>query len=81
MSPGFLKLDREIELDGLKTAELPYDALVMATGTKLQAPGTMPNEDKVPNVEWFQAHQRRVKEAKRIAILGGGAVGVRESLP
>ncbi|KAK5636457.1 hypothetical protein RRF57_012169 [Xylaria bambusicola] len=56
--------------------EIPYDYLVMATGTKLRAPGTMQNDDKPLSVKYLQGYQQRIKDAKSVAIIGGGAVGV-----
>lgn len=71
-------LDRPISLDGTDVTELNFEALVMATGTRLRPPGTLPGETKAEGVEWFKAHQERVAKAKRIVIVGGGAVGVRK---
>lgn len=65
-------LDREWQ--GSK--EIPFDYLVVATGTRLQAPGTMEHDDKLASVKYFQAYQERVQNASSIAIVGGGAVGV-----
>lgn len=62
-----------------KSNEVSYEALVLATGTALTPPGNVPGESKAESVEWFKAHQEEVKNAKRIAIIGGGAVGVRKS--
>ncbi|KAI1272181.1 hypothetical protein F5Y07DRAFT_310888 [Xylaria sp. FL0933] len=65
-------LDRDWQ--GLR--EIPYDYLVMATGTKLRAPGTMQDDEKPLSVKYLQDYQQRLKNAKSIAIVGGGAVGV-----
>lgn len=55
---------------------LPFDYLVIATGTRLTAPGTMPDDDKASAVRYLRAHQEDIRRAQRIAIVGGGAVGV-----
>ena len=57
---------------------IPYEFLVMATGTKLAPPGTLHTEGKVDGIAYFQEHQRQIKRAKNIVVVGGGAVGVRE---
>ncbi|RYC56317.1 hypothetical protein CHU98_g9896 [Xylaria longipes] len=56
--------------------EIPFDYLVVATGTKLRAPGTMQDDEKPLSVKYLQGYQQRLKNAKSIAIVGGGAVGV-----
>ncbi|VDB91946.1 unnamed protein product [Peniophora sp. CBMAI 1063] len=55
---------------------IPYEFLVMATGTKLAPPGTLHTEGKVDGIAYFQEHQRQVQRAKNIVVVGGGAVGV-----
>lgn len=58
--------------------ELGYEALVVATGTKLSPPGTMPGGgDKKDGVEYLRSIQGKLKAADEIVIIGGGAVGVR----
>ncbi|KAM0748243.1 FAD/NAD(P)-binding domain-containing protein [Meredithblackwellia eburnea MCA 4105] len=66
-------LDRPLPEGG---TELPFVAVVLATGTKLSPPGTLPGETKKEGIEWFNVHQKKVEQAKRIVIVGGGAVGV-----
>lgn len=59
---------------------LSYDALVLATGTKLSPPGTMPGKgDKAEGVKYLQSIQGELEKAGEIIIVGGGAVGVRAS--
>jgi apoptosis-inducing factor 2 len=72
LKPKILTLDREWQ--GSK--ELPFDYLVAATGTKLSPPGTMESDEKAPSVQYFKDYQEKVKNAKTITIIGGGAVGV-----
>ncbi|SCV74527.1 BQ2448_7556 [Microbotryum intermedium] len=73
-----LLLNRPVQLDGDKVTELPFVALVLASGTKLTPPGTMPSEEKTEGVKYLQRVQQELKKAKEVVILGGGAVGVRE---
>ncbi|KAI0536849.1 hypothetical protein GGR58DRAFT_375744 [Xylaria digitata] len=56
--------------------EIPYDYLVVATGTNLRAPGTMQDEEKPLSVKYLQNYQRRLKSSRSVAVIGGGAVGV-----
>lgn len=65
-------LDREWQ--GSK--KLPFEYLVVATGTRLQEPGTMTDDDKPLSVKYFQSYQKRVGAASSIIVVGGGAVGV-----
>ncbi|KAI1171278.1 FAD/NAD(P)-binding domain-containing protein [Nemania sp. FL0916] len=65
-----------LDRDWQGVREIPYDYLVVATGTKLRAPGTMQDDDKPLSVKYLQVYQERLKKAKSIAIIGGGAVGV-----
>lgn len=68
-----------MQLDGKATSELPYDALVIATGTTLSPPGSIPGEaTKRQGIEYLRSVQNELRKADKIAILGGGAVGVRE---
>ena len=72
LHPHSLTLDREWQ--GSKT--IPFDFLVVATGTRLAAPGTMPDDDKPPSVRYLQAYQAGIRNAQSILVIGGGAVGV-----
>ncbi|KAL3457988.1 hypothetical protein BJX64DRAFT_237690 [Aspergillus heterothallicus] len=58
------------------TNELPFDYLVVATGTKLSEPAGMKDNEKAASVTYLQKHQSDIKKAKSILIAGGGAVGV-----
>ncbi|ETW76526.1 hypothetical protein HETIRDRAFT_455065 [Heterobasidion irregulare TC 32-1] len=60
---------------------IPYDFLVLATGTQLTPPGVPPATNhggttKREGVAYYRAHQERVRSAESIVIVGGGAVGV-----
>ncbi|KAK3904708.1 apoptosis-inducing factor A [Staphylotrichum tortipilum] len=72
LHPHSLTLDREWQ--GSRT--LPFDFLVVATGTRLSAPGTMPADDKAPSVHYLQAYQAGIRAAREVLVIGGGAVGV-----
>ncbi|RMJ17322.1 hypothetical protein CDV36_003024 [Fusarium kuroshium] len=58
------------------STELPFDYAVVATGTRLPAPGTMQDDEKQLSIDYFKVYQQRVKNANSIVIVGGGAVGV-----
>ncbi|KAJ5742023.1 hypothetical protein N7533_011432 [Penicillium manginii] len=67
-----IELDREWQ--GSK--QIPFDYVVLATGTRLSKPAAMDSDEKLPSVEYLQKHQADVKRSKSILIVGGGAVGV-----
>ncbi|KAF5364848.1 hypothetical protein D9757_011275 [Collybiopsis confluens] len=60
--------------DGNKS--LPFDFLVLATGTGPKGPRGLLGQDKKHGVEISRLHQENVKKAKRIVIVGGGAYGI-----
>ncbi|TKY88316.1 hypothetical protein EX895_002668 [Sporisorium graminicola] len=76
---GWLQLDRASE--GGKD-RLEFDFLAIATGTQLCQPWSLPSthtdgvQAKKQAVETLRRYQDAVKEAQRIVIVGGGAVGV-----
>ncbi|KAI5306755.1 hypothetical protein KEM56_007272 [Ascosphaera pollenicola] len=70
--PDYVTLDTPFE----GSTDLPYAYLTIATGTQLSQPSNMPSNDKKAAVAYLQDHQRAVKRAKKIVIVGGGAVGV-----
>ncbi|KAF7623714.1 putative amid-like NADH oxidoreductase [Aspergillus flavus] len=70
--PQHVKLDREWQ----GSRQIPFDYLVVATGTRLVQPAGMRHDDKLSSVAYLQNHQNDVKKAKSILIAGGGAVGV-----
>ncbi|KAJ8291484.1 Fe-regulated protein 8 [Rhodotorula toruloides] len=70
-------LDRPISLPSSPPSnEISYEALILVTGTKLSPPGTMPGGTKAEGVGYLRSSQGRLREAERVVILGGGAVGV-----
>ncbi|CAF1686647.1 unnamed protein product, partial [Adineta ricciae] len=58
---------------------LPWHILVMATGSRLSPPANMPTSTKVDSVQYLKNLQERIRTAKSIALVGGGAVGVQIS--
>ncbi|CAI7614974.1 unnamed protein product [Penicillium pancosmium] len=70
-----IELDREWQ----GTKQIPFDYVVLATGTRLSKPAAMDCDEKLPSVEYLQKHQADVKRSKSILIIGGGAVGVQMS--
>ncbi|KAL4988173.1 hypothetical protein BDW68DRAFT_159572 [Aspergillus falconensis] len=72
VQPHHVKLDREWQGSG----QIPFEYLVVATGTRLSEPAGMRDNDKVSSVAYLQKHQEDIKNAKSILIAGGGAVGV-----
>ncbi|KAJ5260558.1 hypothetical protein N7478_012163 [Penicillium angulare] len=68
----YVELDREWQ--GSK--QIPFEYIVLATGTRLSKPAAMDDDDKPSSVKYLQNHQAGVKQAKSILLVGGGAVGV-----
>jgi NADH dehydrogenase FAD-containing subunit len=58
--------------------EIPYDYLVIATGSGVQhgLPSRVNDTDKTSGMKRLQAMQASVKGAKTIVVVGGGAAGV-----
>lgn len=69
---NLVSLDREWQ--GSK--QIPFEYAVIATGTRLPAPGSMEHDEKPQSVEYFQKYQQWLQKAKSVVIVGGGAVGV-----
>ncbi|KAE9401214.1 FAD/NAD-P-binding domain-containing protein [Gymnopus androsaceus JB14] len=55
---------------------IPYDFLVLATGTGPAGHSGLVGQDKKAGVEISHLHQENVKKAKNIVIVGGGAYGI-----
>ncbi|KAK4940576.1 vacuolar protein sorting/targeting protein PEP1 [Elasticomyces elasticus] len=71
-----IHLDREVSLDGQTVNKIPYAYLVVATGTKLSPPSSLPGTEKLDGYTYLRKHAQKVKRSSNIAVLGGGAVGV-----
>lgn len=69
---NFVNLDRPWH----GQTSIPFSYLVLATGCRLPAPGNVASEEKAGGIDYFRKLQTTVKDAQRIAIIGGGAVGV-----
>ncbi|KAI0403877.1 FAD/NAD(P)-binding domain-containing protein [Xylaria palmicola] len=65
-----------LDRDWQGSREIPYDYVVVASGTRLRAPGTMQDDDKTPSVRYLRAYQGRLGRARSVVVVGGGAVGV-----
>ncbi|KAK1574082.1 uncharacterized protein LY79DRAFT_640394 [Colletotrichum navitas] len=65
-----------LDRDWQGSTEIPFDYLVVATGTQLPAPGTMQHDDKLSSIKYLQSYQGSVIKASSIVLVGGGAVGV-----
>ncbi len=72
LQPNQIILDREYE----GSSKLAFDYLVAATGTRLATPGTMQDDDKPPSIAELKLWQERMRDARSIVVIGGGAVGV-----
>ncbi|KAJ5588013.1 uncharacterized protein N7459_003778 [Penicillium hispanicum] len=72
VQPQHVELDREWQ--GSK--QIPFEYVVLATGTRLSKPAGMEFDDKPSSVEYLQKHQADIKASRSILIVGGGAVGV-----
>ncbi|KAJ4300939.1 hypothetical protein N0V90_003028 [Kalmusia sp. IMI 367209] len=66
--------DRHVEL--LSGEKLDYSYLVIATGTSSALPNKVLSTDSVGAQEELRGMQAKIARAERIAIVGGGAVGV-----
>lgn len=71
-----VQLDREVDLDGKKINSIDYAYLVVATGTKLTAPSTLPGSEKLDGVTYLRKHAETVVARSNIVLIGAGAVGV-----
>ena len=76
LTKSTIRLDRKVLLDGQKVDSIPYSYLVLATGTKLAAPSTLPGSEKLEGTAYLRKHAEKVMDSKQIVIIGGGAVGV-----
>lgn len=49
---------------------------VLATGTKLVPPGSLPGSEKLDGVAYIEKHAEQIEKSQKIVIIGGGAVGI-----
>jgi len=66
--------DKEVVLESGET--VPYDYLAIATGCSQPFPARLRATEKTEGCSELQRFQKRVDDAKSIALVGGGAVGV-----
>ncbi|THX55883.1 putative oxidoreductase [Aureobasidium pullulans] len=71
-----IHLDRSVKLNDKSVNSIPYQYLIIATGTKLTPPSTLPSSDKADGVTYLREHAQKVEKSSKITIIGGGAVGV-----
>ena len=71
-----VQLDRRVLLHGQHLDSIPYSYLVVATGTKLSPPSTLPGSEKLEGTTWLRKHAQKVARSMQIVVIGGGAVGV-----
>lgn len=77
LSKSSIQLDRQVVLDGVRTETVPYAFLVIATGTRLTPPSSIPGTGaKLGGVEYLRKHSEKVMRSTQIVVVGGGAVGV-----
>lgn len=55
---------------------LPFEFLIVATGTRLSQPAAIHRDTKESGVCYLKSHQAQVEQARSILLVGGGAVGV-----
>ena len=72
VQPQHIELDREWQ----GSRRIPFEYVVLATGTRLSKPAAMEHDDKPSSVKYLQKHQADVESSRSILIVGGGAVGV-----
>ena len=76
LNRDFVQLDRKVLLDGQQLDNIPFSYLVVATGTKLSPPSTLPGSEKLEGTTWLRKHAQKVARSMQIVVIGGGAVGV-----
>jgi NADPH-dependent 2,4-dienoyl-CoA reductase/sulfur reductase-like enzyme len=55
---------------------IPYDYLVIATGAAQPAPTRLHSVSREQAIAELQGFQRQIRDAERIAVIGGGAAGI-----
>ncbi|KAI5455992.1 hypothetical protein BGZ63DRAFT_475842 [Mariannaea sp. PMI_226] len=65
-----------LDRDWQGSNKVPFEYVIVTTGTSLTPPGSMETDEKHLGISYFKAYQDKVKGAQNIVIVGGGAVGV-----
>ncbi|ODA77606.1 hypothetical protein RJ55_07235 [Drechmeria coniospora] len=67
-----------VKLDGDEGAELPYDFLVIATGSYVRQglPSRVNDDDRNAGMSRMRAMQDAIESANSVVVVGGGAAGV-----
>ncbi|KAK6703591.1 hypothetical protein SNK04_013519 [Fusarium graminearum] len=55
---------------------LPYEYLIVATGAAQPPPARLVAKNKSDGIEELKGFQQRIGKADRVAVIGGGAVGI-----
>jgi NADH dehydrogenase FAD-containing subunit len=55
---------------------LPYEYLIVATGAAQPPPARLLSRNKQDGIQEFRGYQQRIGKADRVAVIGGGAVGI-----
>ncbi|KAF2152170.1 FAD/NAD(P)-binding domain-containing protein [Myriangium duriaei CBS 260.36] len=71
-----IQLDRKVDVAGHSTDLVPFAFLVLATGTRLTPPSTLPGSEKIEGVTYLRKHASFIMRSSNIVVIGGGAVGV-----
>jgi NADH dehydrogenase FAD-containing subunit len=66
----------ETDIEMASGNRLSYDYLVIATGAAQPPPARLKSHDREGCITELQGFQQRISKAERIAVVGGGAVGV-----
>ena len=69
-------VDRDEQEDVTETIRFKY--LVYATGSRLPHPLIRLPKKKMEAKDWLKENQKAVREATRVLVVGGGALGIRE---
>ncbi|KAJ6150709.1 hypothetical protein N7470_007303 [Penicillium chermesinum] len=58
----------ELDRDWQGSKQIPYDFVVLATGTRLSKPAAMEKDDKLSSVTYLQQHQEQIQRASKILL-------------
>lgn len=75
-SPEGLSDKAKGKLWSIDSLSIPYTHLIYAMGSHLPDPLRTTARSKPQGISWMRHTQQQIKEAKRIILVGGGALGV-----